>query len=229
MEDVVQMTKETAQTVATMQQTLQETKATSEAATKQTATGVEEIASIVRITGDFKYFFAQLSETINGLAGKINETNQLASAIKDITDQTNLLALNASIEATRAGDAGKGFAVVAEEIRKLASTTDATLLKIDANLQELNAYNGDTLTKLAQEETMNVLHHRMEHLEQNVQHVTNNTTTIEQNAMEFSNVIEENRRAFEQLSDIIQLLATKQAEILQYTEQSHHITRDLIR
>ena len=223
------MTKETAQTVATMQQTLQETKATSEAATKQTATGVEEIASIVRITGDFKYFFAQLSETINGLAGKINETNQLASAIKDITDQTNLLALNASIEATRAGDAGKGFAVVAEEIRKLASTTDATLLKIDANLQELNAYNGDTLTKLAQEETMNVLHHRMEHLEQNVQHVTNNTTTIEQNAMEFSNVIEENRRAFEQLSDIIQLLATKQAEILQYTEQSHHITRDLIR
>ena len=251
MEDVVDMTKQTVNTVEQMQQTLADTKKTSDEAAHQTATGVEEVESIVRITAVFKYFFAQLSTTINGLASKINETNELASAIKDITDQTNLLALNASIEAARAGEAGKGFAVVAEEIRNLASTTDAALLKIDANLQELNAYNDDTLTKLASgeqslaqnmastervtvflhniEQTMNALHDRMERLEGNVLDVTNNTVTIEQNALGFAHVVEENRLAFEQLSHVIELLATKQHEILQHTTSSHAIARKLVK
>lgn len=62
-------------------------------------------------------------EAITNLAGKVDEMQNIISAILAVASQTNLLALNASIEAARAGEAGRGFAVVADEIRKLSENT----------------------------------------------------------------------------------------------------------
>lgn len=77
-----------------------------------------------------------LNETKEKLDNAIEESksveqiNELAVAILQITEQTNLLALNAAIEAARAGEAGKGFAVVADEIRKLAEDSKNTAARI---------------------------------------------------------------------------------------------------
>ncbi|MFW2491839.1 methyl-accepting chemotaxis protein [Clostridium chromiireducens] len=60
----------------------------------------------------------------------VEQINELADSILQITSQTNLLALNAAIEAARAGEAGKGFAVVADEIRKLAENSKTTVTQI---------------------------------------------------------------------------------------------------
>lgn len=83
-------------------------------------------------------------------AKTVEQINQLANIILDISEQTNLLALNASIEAARAGEAGKGFHVVALEIGSLASQTASTtemIKKTIDDVHEVVAHMSNCLTE----------------------------------------------------------------------------------
>ncbi len=101
--------------------------------------GKEIINNSVIQFQDLSRSVAHSEQVISDLAKESDNIASVLDVIRGIADQTNLLVLNAAIEAARAGDHGRGFAVVSDEVRSLASKTQASTEEIQTMIEKLQS------------------------------------------------------------------------------------------
>lgn len=123
-------------------------------AKRESDQGYQNLRETINSTQALATNIEQAAHGIEALAGASNEIGAVLNVIRSIAEQTNLLALNAAIEAARAGEQGRGFAVVADEVRSLASRTQASTEEVDKMVKrfQANSINASAQMRLAEDQ-----------------------------------------------------------------------------
>ena len=200
--------------------------ATVQEVARSASTASELTAKANEAAGDGQAVVGQAIGTINALSDEVSKASgvikelekdsedigSVLDVIRGIAEQTNLLALNAAIEAARAGEQGRGFAVVADEVRTLASRTQASTEEIQHMIEKLqngarNAVaameRGGKQTEASVEQTQQA-GAALEEIASSVDQINNMNMQIASAAEEQSSVSEEINRNVMNIREIAQ-------------------------
>ncbi|MGI2186784.1 HAMP domain-containing methyl-accepting chemotaxis protein [Shewanella oncorhynchi] len=183
---------------------------------------------VKQIADDNRNKIAELSarlsssvEVMSRLSIQSDNIGSILTTISSIAEQTNLLALNAAIEAARAGEHGRGFAVVADEVRSLASRTQAATAEIQTMitaLQKETSTAADAIT--TGQNQANECVGQSQTLQDAIAHIESTLHTLNKMSLEITHA------AHEQL-DYSQRIESSMSEAAQSADQNANEAMDM--
>ncbi len=133
-------------------------------ASSEAANGHKIVNNTINSINKLSNEVGNATSVIKKLESDSESIGSVLDVIRSIAEQTNLLALNAAIEAARAGEQGRGFAVVADEVRTLASRTQASTEEIQQMIELLQegTRNAVSVMEKGNEQTQESVSHAAE-------------------------------------------------------------------
>ncbi|SFM32201.1 phosphate/phosphite/phosphonate ABC transporter substrate-binding protein [Pelosinus propionicus] len=141
--------------------------------------------------------------------------------IQGIASQTNLLALNAAIEAARAGEQGRGFAVVAEEVRKLASESEAVTHEVEETVRDItNRTNYVTEHMQGGKEKIQGIEQLARKSAESMQEIVKTVNEIEGTVEKLCSLSNDQQMTTEQMAQAVESIGSATVEIAAGTQEA---------